>query len=618
MGRAPGPRAARRCGPRHRRARLGHPRRHRLRRGGGAAVPRGPHQVALRRAHLHPAAPGGPRGGGASEVQPAAGAAERQARGGRGRLDRARHDDRADRRDAATRRAPPRSTSASTRRRCATRATWASTPGAVASSSPRRTRPTRSAAPSAPTRSATCRRRACSRPSAADASAHCTACFDGNYPTDVPARARQARARSAAEPDGAHVPRGRRRRRRGGARRRAHRRGGGVDAHARRSSAASAASAASSASTRPPIPTRSSSAAPMGSARSSRSRSALGRHDTIGIDLVNACLNDIAVSGADPLFFLDYLGIGDLRADVVEEIVGGVAAGCAAAGIPLVGGETAQMPDLYRGRRLRPRRASSVGVVARADLIDGSRRARRRRRCIGLPSSGPPHQRLHRWRAGSCPSRPGREPMPDGERDHRRRAARAASVVPRRRAPPAPTAARPRAATSVRWPTSPVAAGRATCRAPCPDGLGRRGRHRLLAGAADLHPHPAARRHRRRGDGPHLQPRHRHDRGRRRPTRSRRRSPRCPTRAASAGSSRCRRGRRASASHEAWRPRLGRVARTSRRSSTPAWTSSLVITQPAGRPRARGRSGARSSEPRPAPAPIRRRRWPVMPRSAAP
>ena len=83
---------------------------------------------------------------------------------------------------------------------------------------------------------------------------------------------------------------------------------------------------------------------------------ALGRHDTIGIDLVNACVNDIAVCGADPLFFLDYLAIGDLRADVVAEIVGGVAAGCAAAGIPLIGGETAQLPDLYRRRRLRPGR----------------------------------------------------------------------------------------------------------------------------------------------------------------------------------------------------------------------------------------------------------------------
>ena len=76
---------------------------------------------------------------------------------------------------------------------------------------------------------------------------------------------------------------------------------------------------------------------------------ALGRHDGIGVDLVNACIGDILVSGADPLFFLDYLAVGELRAEVVEEIVGGVAAGCAAAGIPLVGGETAELPDVYRG-----------------------------------------------------------------------------------------------------------------------------------------------------------------------------------------------------------------------------------------------------------------------------
>jgi phosphoribosylformylglycinamidine cyclo-ligase len=112
----------------------------------------------------------------------------------------------------------------------------------------------------------------------------------------------------------------------------------------------------------------------------------LGRHDTIGVDLVNACLNDIAVSGADPLFFLDYLALGDLRAEVVEEIVGGVAAGCAAAGIPLIGGETAQMPDLYRDSHY-DLAGFAVGVVSRADLIDGSR-VRADDVVIGLPSSG--------------------------------------------------------------------------------------------------------------------------------------------------------------------------------------------------------------------------------------
>jgi phosphoribosylformylglycinamidine cyclo-ligase len=112
----------------------------------------------------------------------------------------------------------------------------------------------------------------------------------------------------------------------------------------------------------------------------------LGRHDTIGVDLVNACVNDIAVTGADPLFFLDYLAVGNLRADVVEQIVGGVAAGCAAAGIPLIGGETAELPDLYRGDDY-DLAGFVVGVVAREDLIDGAR-VRPGDVLLGIPSSG--------------------------------------------------------------------------------------------------------------------------------------------------------------------------------------------------------------------------------------
>ena len=113
---------------------------------------------------------------------------------------------------------------------------------------------------------------------------------------------------------------------------------------------------------------------------------ALGRHDTIGVDLVNACVNDILVCGADPLYFLDYLALGDLRAEAVEEIVGGVAAGCAALGIPLIGGETAQMPDLYRDADY-DLAGFIVGVVAAADLIDGSG-VRAGDALLGLPSSG--------------------------------------------------------------------------------------------------------------------------------------------------------------------------------------------------------------------------------------
>jgi phosphoribosylformylglycinamidine cyclo-ligase len=139
---------------------------------------------------------------------------------------------------------------------------------------------------------------------------------------------------------------------------------------------------------------------------------ALGRHDTVGVDLVNACLNDVAVTGADPLFFLDYLGIGDLRADIVEEIVGGVAAGCAAAGIPLIGGETAQMPDLYRGDDY-DLVGFAVGVVARADLVDGSRAAAGDA-LIGLPSTGL-HTNGYSLARRILPESTWEQPMPRGD-----------------------------------------------------------------------------------------------------------------------------------------------------------------------------------------------------------
>jgi phosphoribosylformylglycinamidine cyclo-ligase len=138
---------------------------------------------------------------------------------------------------------------------------------------------------------------------------------------------------------------------------------------------------------------------------------ALGRHGTIGVDLVNACVNDIVVSGADPLFFLDYLAVGDLRAEVVEEIVGGVAAGCAAAGIPLVGGETAQMPDLYRGSEY-DLAGFVVGVVARADLVDGST-VRTGDALLGLPSSGL-HTNGYSLARSVLPERTWAEPLSDG------------------------------------------------------------------------------------------------------------------------------------------------------------------------------------------------------------
>jgi phosphoribosylformylglycinamidine cyclo-ligase len=113
---------------------------------------------------------------------------------------------------------------------------------------------------------------------------------------------------------------------------------------------------------------------------------AMERYDSIGVDLVHHCINDIAVQGADPLFFLDYLAVGKLRAEVAAEIVTGIANACAAAGVALVGGETAELPDLYRDEDF-DLAGFIVGVVARADVIDGSA-VREGDVLLGLPSSG--------------------------------------------------------------------------------------------------------------------------------------------------------------------------------------------------------------------------------------
>jgi phosphoribosylformylglycinamidine cyclo-ligase len=140
---------------------------------------------------------------------------------------------------------------------------------------------------------------------------------------------------------------------------------------------------------------------------------ALGRHDTVGIDLVNQSVDDIVVTGADPLFFLDYLAVGTLRAEVAEEIVRGVAQACAAAGMPLVGGETAQLPDLFATADDYDLSGFIVGVVARADLIDGSG-AHAGDALIGLASSGL-HTNGYSLARRVLPEAIWGEPMPDGE-----------------------------------------------------------------------------------------------------------------------------------------------------------------------------------------------------------
>ena len=112
----------------------------------------------------------------------------------------------------------------------------------------------------------------------------------------------------------------------------------------------------------------------------------VGRHDTVGQCLVNHCVNDIAVSGARPLFFLDYFAAGVLDAAVLDAVVQGVARACRENGCALVGGETAEMPDLYRAGDY-DLAGTVVGVVERDEVIDGTA-IRAGDVLLGLPSTG--------------------------------------------------------------------------------------------------------------------------------------------------------------------------------------------------------------------------------------
>jgi phosphoribosylformylglycinamidine cyclo-ligase len=111
-----------------------------------------------------------------------------------------------------------------------------------------------------------------------------------------------------------------------------------------------------------------------------------GRHDTIGIDLVNHCVNDILVQGASPLFFLDYLATGRLAPDIAEQIVSGVARACRENGCALLGGETAEMPGFYADGEY-DLAGFIVGIVGRARIVDG-RSVEAGDQLIALPSTG--------------------------------------------------------------------------------------------------------------------------------------------------------------------------------------------------------------------------------------
>ena len=113
----------------------------------------------------------------------------------------------------------------------------------------------------------------------------------------------------------------------------------------------------------------------------------LKKHDTIGIDLVAMCVNDLVVQGAEPLFFLDYYATGKLEVDIASDVVKGIAKGCVQSGCALVGGETAEMPGMYHAGDY-DLAGFCVGVVEKSEIIDGSQ-VKAGDALIALGSSGP-------------------------------------------------------------------------------------------------------------------------------------------------------------------------------------------------------------------------------------
>jgi phosphoribosylformylglycinamidine cyclo-ligase len=113
----------------------------------------------------------------------------------------------------------------------------------------------------------------------------------------------------------------------------------------------------------------------------------LNKHDTIGIDLVAMCVNDLIVQGAEPLFFLDYYATGSLNEEVATSVISGIGEGCIQSGCALIGGETAEMPGMYNGEEY-DLAGFCVGIVEKNQIIDGSK-VSTGDQIIALGSSGP-------------------------------------------------------------------------------------------------------------------------------------------------------------------------------------------------------------------------------------